>query len=101
MNNNHRIVNVTIKNIFDVINHRVITIIIGKLKNIMKLNITLKFRNNIKKYNLTVLFKFSIVILDETHIDSNTFLFSNIIAYFEYENSIFRNIQTNNNIIKK
>jgi hypothetical protein len=49
----------------------------------MKLNITLRFKKNIKKYNLIVLLGFKIVILEETPIDSNTHFPSIIITYFE------------------
>jgi hypothetical protein len=47
---------------------------IGKIKSIIKLNITLKLRINIKKYNLAVVFKFNIAIFEEEEIASKTFL---------------------------
>ena len=87
----------TTRNILEVINHIAITIIIGKNKKIIKLKITLKFRNNIKKYNLIVLFRFKIVILEDSQIASKTHLLSSIIEYFEYEKNIFNNIHKNNN----
>ena len=55
----------------------------GKIKSIIKLNITLKFNKNIKKYNLAVVFKFRIAIFDEVQIASKTFLFHKTISYFE------------------
>ena len=74
---------------FDVINQTDTAIIIGNARNIIKLIITLKFKNNIKKNNLNVFLKFNITNLDDSHIDWNTFLFSKIIKYFEYTNIIF------------
>lgn len=74
---------------FDVINQTEIAIIIGNARNIIKLIITLKFKNNIKKNSLKVFLKFSITNLDDSHIDWNTFLFSKMIKYFEYTNIIF------------
>jgi hypothetical protein len=84
------IVIATTRKIFVVINQMTITIINGKLKNMMKLNITRRFSINIRKYNLIVLHKFSIVILLDIHTDLNTFLLSNTIIYLEYVNNIFK-----------
>jgi hypothetical protein len=49
----------------------------------MKLNITLKFNKNIKKYNLKVVFIFKIAIFDDVHIASKTFLFHSTISNLE------------------
>jgi hypothetical protein len=89
----------TTKKIFEVINHIAKTIIIGKLKKITKLKITLKFNKNIKKYNFIVLFGFKIVIFAEVHIDLKTFLLSMIITYFAYDSKILNNIQRKNSTI--
>ena len=97
INSSHKILIATTKNIFVVINHNAMTIITGKLRNIIKLNITLMFRNNIRKYNLKVLFKFNIVILVDIQIASNTFLFSMIIIYLEYASIILTIIHKKSN----
>jgi hypothetical protein len=72
-----------VKYIFDVINQIDTAMIIGKLKNIIKLNITLIFKKNIRKYNFIVCLRFSIVTFDDNHIDSKTFLFSITMKYLE------------------
>lgn len=100
MNITKRIANIniaTIKNIFEVINQIARIIIIGKLKNITKLNITLKFNKNNKKYNLNVILKFSIEIFEDIHIDSKIHLLLITISYFGYANSIFNIVQIKNN----
>jgi len=56
---------------------------IGKININIKFIITLKLSRNIRKYNLTVVFKLSIAILEEDQIASNTFLFHKIISYLE------------------
>jgi hypothetical protein len=73
----------SIKNIFEVISKTAIAIIIGKLKKIKKLNKTLIFKINIKKYNFIVFFMFKSAIFDEFQIDSKTHLFSTTISYLE------------------
>lgn len=73
--------------------------IIGNARNITKLNMTLKFRNNIRKYNLTVLLKFSIAILDDIQTDLKTSLSSIVITYLEYANNIFNIIHKNSKTI--
>jgi len=70
----------------------------GKLKNIIKLNITLRFNINIKIYNLVVLFKFKIAIFHEIQIDLNTPKFSSTITYFEYESNILKIVHRKNKI---
>ena len=86
------------ENIFVVINQIARTIIIGKLRNIKKLNITLKFRKNIKKYSFIVLFRFKIVIFDEIPIALKTDFHSSIIICFEYEKNILSTTHIRNNI---
>ena len=88
-NNIDSIVIVNTKKIFVLINKIAITIIIGKVKNIMKLNITLRFNMNIRKYNRIVLPRFRIVILLDNHTDLKTFLLSMTIKNLEYENRMF------------
>ena len=89
----------SIKNIFDVINNTATAIIIGKLRKIKKLNITLILRTNIKKYNFIVFFIFNSAIFDDNQIDSNIHLFPTTISYFEYTNNTFK-IVLKTNIIK-
>jgi hypothetical protein len=61
----------------------------GKLKNIIKLIITLIFKKNFKKYNLIVIFRFNIAIFEDVHIAANTHLFLKTISYFAYAVNIF------------
>ncbi len=68
---------------FDVINQIATAIMIGKLRNIIKLNITLIFKKNIRKYSFIVFLRFNIVTFDDNQIDSNTFLFSITMKYLE------------------
>lgn len=89
INNNDRSVIVIARNIFDVISPIAITIIIGKLRNMIKLSITLIFKKNIRKYNFIVVFKFNIAKRDDFQTASNTHISSSIIKYLEYENRIF------------
>lgn len=60
---------------------------------------TLKFKKNIKKYNLIVFLGFNIAIFADSHIDSNTHLLCKTIGYLEYENKILI-INHKKNIIK-
>jgi len=55
----------------------------GNININIKLNTTLKFNKNIKKYNLVVVFKFNIAIFEEDQIASKTFLFHKTISYLE------------------
>jgi hypothetical protein len=87
----------TIKNIFEVINPIVKTIIIGKLKNIIKFIKTLIFRINNKKYNLNVVSKLSIAIFDDIHIDSKIHLLFITISYLGYTHNKFIIVHTKNN----
>jgi len=100
INNNHIIIIAKNRNIFDVIAHIASITNIGKLRKIKKLNITLRFRKNIRKYSLIVVFKFKTDIFIDDHIAGNVFLFHKTISYLLYANSIF-NIIDKNNIIKK
>jgi len=100
INNIDNIVVANTKNSLDVISHIAIIIIIGKLKNIKKLNMTLKFRKNIRKYNFIVVLKFNTAIFIDDHIAEKVFLFHNTISYLLYANSIFNIIDNNNIIIK-
>jgi hypothetical protein len=75
------IVNVTIKNILEDIYIIVAEMIIGKLRKIIKFNITLTFRININKYNFDVFFKFNIATFIDFQTAGNTFSLSKIIKY--------------------
>ena len=55
----------------------------GKLRNIKKLNITLRLSINIKKYNLLVVTRLRIASFDDAATEGNTFLFSTTIKYLE------------------
>jgi hypothetical protein len=56
---------------------------IGNININIKLIITLKLSKNIRKYNLVVVFRFNIAILEEDQIASKTFLFHKTISYLE------------------
>jgi hypothetical protein len=75
------IVTATKRNIFEVIKLRATTIIIGKLRNIMKFIITRILRKSIRRCSFTVVFKFKIAIRIDIQRESNTHLFWRIISY--------------------
>lgn len=89
-----------IKNTFEVIKEIANTIIIGKLKNIIKLKTILIFNINNKKYSFKNFLIFKITILADNHIDWKIHLFSRTISYFGNKNSIF-NIILSKKIQKK